>query len=34
MYETLLAHYGESYWQTEMPPYEVMVGAELTQNTA
>ena len=34
IYETLLAHYGELHWWPARTPYEVMVGAVLTQNTA
>jgi endonuclease-3 related protein len=34
IYETLLAHYGEPNWWPTETPYEVMVGAVLTQNTA
>jgi endonuclease-3 related protein len=34
IYETLLAHYGELHWWPAETPYEVMVGAVLTQNTA
>jgi endonuclease-3 related protein len=34
IYETLLAHYGELHWWPAKTPYEVMVGAVLTQNTA
>jgi endonuclease-3 related protein len=34
IYETLLAHYGELRWWPARTPYEVMVGAVLTQNTA
>lgn len=34
IYETLLAHYGELDWWPAKTPYEVMVGAVLTQNTA
>jgi endonuclease-3 related protein len=33
IYETLLAHYGEPNWWSAETPYEVMVGAVLTQNT-
>lgn len=32
--EALLAHYGELHWWPAKTPYEVMVGAILTQNTA
>lgn len=32
--ETLLAHYGVLNWWPAKTPYEVMVGAVLTQNTA
>lgn len=34
IYETLLAHHGELNWWPAKTPYEVMVGAVLTQNTA
>jgi len=34
LYETLLAHYGDLHWWPAKTPYEVMVGAVLTQNTA
>jgi endonuclease-3 related protein len=34
IYETLLAHYGEPHWWPAETPYEVIVGAVLTQNTA
>jgi endonuclease-3 related protein len=34
IYETLLAHYGALHWWPAQTPYEVMVGAVLTQNTA
>jgi endonuclease-3 related protein len=34
IYETLLAHYGDLHWWPAKMPYEVMVGAVLTQNTA
>ena len=34
IYETLLAHYGDLDWWPADTPYEVMVGAVLTQNTA
>ena len=34
IYETLLAHYGDLHWWPAKTPYEVMVGAILTQNTA
>lgn len=34
IYETLLAHYGELHWWPAKTPYEVIVGAVLTQNTA
>ena len=34
IYETLLAHYGDLNWWPAKTPYEVMVGAVLTQNTA
>jgi endonuclease-3 related protein len=34
IYETLLARYGEPHWWPAKTPYEVIVGAVLTQNTA
>ena len=34
LYETLFAHYGDLHWWPAKTPYEVMVGAVLTQNTA
>ena len=34
IYETLFAHYGDLFWWPAKTPYEVMVGAVLTQNTA
>ena len=34
IYESLLAHYGDLHWWPAKTPYEVMVGAVLTQNTA
>ncbi|MDR0220434.1 MAG: endonuclease [Lachnospiraceae bacterium] len=34
IYETLSAHYGDLHWWPARTPYEVMVGAVLTQNTA
>jgi endonuclease-3 related protein len=34
IYETLLAHHGDPHWWPAATPYEVMVGAVLTQNTA
>ena len=34
LYELLYAHYGELHWWPADSPYEVMVGAVLTQNTA
>lgn len=34
LYKTLLARYGELHWWPAKTPYEVMVGAVLTQNTA
>ena len=34
LYETLLAHYGELNWWPAKTPYEVIIGALLTQNTA
>ncbi len=34
IYDTLLAHYGELNWWPAGTPYEVIVGAVLTQNTA
>ncbi|MEW5892838.1 MAG: endonuclease III domain-containing protein [Pseudomonadota bacterium] len=33
-YRTLLAHYGPQHWWPGETPFEVMVGAVLTQNTA
>jgi endonuclease-3 related protein len=34
IYQTLLAHYGELHWWPAKTPYEVILGAVLTQNTA
>jgi endonuclease-3 related protein len=34
LYEALLAHYSELHWWPAKTPYEVIVGAVLTQNTA
>jgi len=34
VYETLHAHYGDLHWWPAKTPYEVIVGAVLTQNTA
>lgn len=34
IYETLFARYGKLHWWPAKTPYEVMVGAVLTQNTA
>ena len=34
LYETLLSHYGEPRWWPAKTPYEVIVGAVLTQNCA
>ncbi|MGI6648927.1 MAG: hypothetical protein ACOX5W_07675 [Bacillota bacterium] len=34
IYETLIAYYGELHWWPAKTPYEVIVGAVLTQNTA
>lgn len=34
IYETLLTHYGDLHWWPAKTPYEVIVGAILTQNTA
>jgi endonuclease-3 related protein len=34
IYKTLLAHYGDLQWWPAETPYEVIVGAVLTQNTA
>ena len=34
VYDTLLAHYGPQNWWPGETPFEVMVGAILTQNTA
>jgi endonuclease-3 related protein len=33
-YDALLAHYGDLHWWPADSPYEVIVGAVLTQNTA
>lgn len=33
-YQTLFDHYGEQYWWPGDSPFEIMVGAVLTQNTA
>lgn len=33
IYETFLAHYGDPKWWPAKTPYEVIVGAVLTQNT-
>ncbi|MDR3129869.1 MAG: endonuclease III domain-containing protein [Tannerellaceae bacterium] len=33
IYETLFAHYGNLHWWPAKTPYEVIVGAVLTQNT-
>lgn len=33
LYEKLLLHYGQLHWWPARTPYEVMVGAILTQNT-
>ncbi len=34
LYEALLARYGDPHWWPARTPYEVIVGAVLTQNTA
>ena len=34
LYDRLFAEYGEQYWWPGETPFEVMVGAILTQNTA
>jgi len=34
IYDTLFAHYGDLHWWPAKTPYEVIVGAVLTQNTA
>ena len=34
IYEAMLSHYGEPLWWPAETPYEVIVGAVLTQNTA
>jgi len=34
LYQTLLAHHGDLRWWPAKTPYEVIVGAVLTQNTA
>ena len=34
IYETFFAYYGDLHWWPAKTPYEVMVGAVLTQNTA
>ncbi len=34
VYETLLAHWGPQHWWPGEGPFEIMVGAVLTQNTA
>jgi len=34
IYKTLYAHYGNLHWWPAKTPYEIMVGAVLTQNTA
>ncbi|MEE9286496.1 MAG: endonuclease, partial [Gammaproteobacteria bacterium] len=33
-FERLLSHYGPQHWWPADSPFEVMVGAVLTQNTA
>ena len=33
LYNTLLSHYGDPHWWPARTPYEVIVGAVLTQNT-
>ncbi|MET0026096.1 MAG: endonuclease III domain-containing protein [Candidatus Thiodiazotropha sp.] len=34
VYQILLAHHGPQYWWPAQTPFEVMIGAVLTQNTA
>lgn len=34
LYQQLLKHYGKQYWWPAKSPFEVMVGAILTQNTS
>jgi len=34
IYDTLFAHYGDLQWWPGQTPYEIIVGAVLTQNTA
>ncbi len=34
IYQTFLSHYGDLHWWPADTPYEVMVGAILTQNTS
>lgn len=34
IYQTLYSHYGDLQWGNTTPPYEVIVGAILTQNTS
>jgi len=34
LYERLLAHYGEQHWWPAETPFEMIVGAYLTQNTS
>jgi endonuclease-3 related protein len=34
IYDSLFAHYGDLHWWPAKTPYEVIVGAVLTQNTA
>ena len=34
LYRRLYRHYGPQYWWPAQTPFEVMVGAVLTQNTA
>ena len=34
IYDTLLSHYGDPHWWPAQTPFEVIVGAVLTQNTA
>ena len=33
IYQTLYSHYGDLNWRSAVTPYEVIVGAILTQNT-
>jgi|GEM_PF-5298605 len=34
IYQSLYSHYGDLQWGNTTPPYEVIVGAILTQNTS